>query len=75
MTLRMLEEGEPPTACQECNRAFVDLESDAAGNVQMALHEKDGVYQILCLHCSGMYEQRRRDLYAGTQYGRRKGIF
>jgi hypothetical protein len=73
--LAALESGKPPSHCPECRRVFAELPEDKAGNVQMALHQKDGVYQVLCLSCSDLYEQKRRDLYANTQYGRQKGIF
>ena len=73
--LLALATGVPPAGCQECGTPFADLQAvDNTGNVPMAMHVKDGVYQILCLSCSDVYERKRRDLYGGTLYGARKGI-
>jgi hypothetical protein len=44
---------------------------DRDGNVGMYLHQKDGVYQILCRSCSDHYVRQRVDLYGDTEFGDR----
>lgn len=72
--LNVLASGQPPKACQECNTPFVELPVDARGNSRMYMHQKDGVYQVLCKWCSDAYERKRADLYRSTPYGAAKGI-
>lgn len=61
--------GAPPRGCQECGVTFAFLESCSPdGNTRMYVHSKDGIYQILCPHCSDAYERKRLDLYGGTRY-------
>lgn len=49
-------------------------EQTRGDNVRMALHPKDGIWQVLCGTCSDTYEAKRRDLYADTPYGHIKGL-
>ena len=68
--LRACTEGTPPQHCQECNTAFRELAPmDDLGNVPMVLAFKDGVYQLLCVPCGDAYARKKRELFAGTQYG------
>lgn len=60
---------QPPKACHGCNVPFRDLKDIGDGNVPMALVEKDGIYQILCLPCEGKYVRKRQDLFRGTRFG------
>lgn len=71
--LDMLNTGNPPAACQECNTPAESLRN-ADGNFRMYLHQKDGVYQVLCEWCSDAYERKRRDLYGSTPYGVQKNL-
>lgn len=65
-----LAKAQPPKACHGCNTPFLDLQAvDNAGNVPMALVEKDGIYQILCLPCEAQYVRKRQDLFRGTHFG------
>jgi len=63
--------GAPPAGCQECGKSGRQMveDADGAGNVRFFLHQKDGIYQILCKACSDAYERRRLDLYGDTLYG------
>jgi hypothetical protein len=75
--LDLMATGGVPDGCQACCRTFEQLDAlyaDAAGNTPMYFHSKDGIYQILCPQCSEAYEQKRRDLYGATVYGKLKGI-
>jgi hypothetical protein len=70
-----LEQG-APKSCPECNKSFDELSlSSPNGEVQMAMHRKDGIYQLVCLPCGAAYEGQRRDMFAGTPYAKRKGLF
>lgn len=72
--LRVLATKVPPRACQECNTAFESLSADARGNSRMYIHQKDGMYQVLCSKCHEVYERKRADLYRSTPYGYARGI-
>lgn len=62
--------GTAPVECQACTTPIADLQAmDAAGNVRLYVHLKDGVYQMLCQTCSDGYARKRRDLYGSTEYG------
>lgn len=60
--------GTPPPGCQECGVTFAQLR-ERGGDVRMYLHQKDGIYQILCKPCSDAYIPKRRDLYGPTRFG------
>jgi hypothetical protein len=64
----------PPEACHGCSTPFEELPKDAGGNSRMYIHEKDGIYQVLCLRCSDAYERKRPDLYRSTPYGHERKI-
>jgi len=67
--------GEPPSGCQECGITFADLDRRSVdGNVEMYVHAKDGIYQVLCPACSDRYMRKRKDLYGGTPFGRKEGL-
>lgn len=67
--------GNPPDGCQQCGVSFKDLAERTRGtSVPMAIHQKDGIYQVLCLSCSDAYVGKRRDLYGKTVYGHRKNL-
>lgn len=69
--IHALAKAQPPKACHGCNTPFLDLQAvDNNGNVPMALVEKDGIYQILCLPCESAYVRKRQDLFRGTPFGR-----
>ena len=67
--LLCLAKAQPPKACHGCNVPFLDLQDIGGGNVPMALVEKDGIYQILCLPCEREYVRKRQDLFRGTRFG------
>lgn len=70
--------GDPPRGCQVCYKTLPELDaiSVAAGraDTRLVLESKDGIYQILCVDCDKVYQQKRRDLYGGTPYGKKQGI-
>jgi hypothetical protein len=71
----MLSRGTPPKGCQECGVTFKALEERPGdGNTRMMLHQKDGIYQVLCPACSDRYVVQRRDLYGRTIYGHTRGL-
>lgn len=62
--------GGPHPGCQECGVTFRELSERTPGtDIRMAVHMKDGLYQILCLACSPAYVRKRVDLYGSTQFG------
>ena len=65
--------GNPPRGCQECHRTIADLEAISrragAADTRLVLERKDGIYQILCLPCSAVYQAKRADLFRRTPYG------
>ncbi len=68
--IRMLAGKSQPRGCQECGITFAELKARAAEDVRMYLHQKDGIYQILCKPCSDDYIPKRRDLYGPTLFGK-----
>lgn len=67
--------GEPPPGCQVCGVTFTELSARAGGgDCKMYVHQKDGLYQILCQSCSDRYVFQRADLYRPTQYGHQRKI-
>lgn len=61
--------------CQECDRTVAELmAAQASDELKVRIYLKDGIYQILCVRCGDAYEQKRRDQFAGTPYGRARGI-
>jgi hypothetical protein len=61
--------------CQLCHKTVEVLAAEqGTDNVSLVAHLADGVYAFFCHPCSDKYEQKRRDLYAETQYGHLKGI-
>lgn len=73
--LDVLAGGGVPRGCQECGRTYEELERTAGGpDVRMALHPKDGIYQVLCGGCSDEYERKRLDIYGNTPYGHAKKL-
>jgi hypothetical protein len=63
------------TECQQCQVSFLDQATgDPDGNVSMYVHQKDGIYQLLCKVCSDSYELKRADLYGETLYGEQKRL-
>ncbi len=72
--LKMLA-GHPPPGCQVCSVTFEQLEERArGGDCKMYLHQKDGIYQILCKPCSDAYILKRADLYRPTKFGDKQKI-
>jgi hypothetical protein len=75
--LRMLS-GAIPAGCQECYKTIPELDelSRRAGraDTRLVMHVKDGIYQLLCLWCDEKYTPKRRDLYAKTPFGAKKGL-
>ena len=65
----LLAYGTVPETCQGCNTPTRGLPDDGEGNVELYLHPKDGVYQILCRTCSDRYVRQRVDLYGATEFG------
>lgn len=65
--------GQPPSGCQECGVTFAEL-IERADDVRMAIHQKDGIYQVLCMNCSDRYVPKRRDLYGKTEFGHRMNL-
>lgn len=65
--------GTPPPGCQVCGVSFEEAKA-RDGNSRMWLHQKDGIYQILCGWCDAKYVQKRRDLYGNTPYGKKKKL-
>ena len=62
--------GEVPKGCQECGATMLQVaERTPGGDVPMRMHVKDGIYQLLCVPCSDVYERKRMDLYGDTPYG------
>jgi hypothetical protein len=62
--------GQPPPGCQDCGISFEELRlAYKGGDVKMYLHQKDGIYQILCRRCSDQYVPKRVDLYGATEFG------
>lgn len=67
--------GAPPKGCGECGVTFEDLAARTLGDeVSMAVHIKDGIYQLLCSACDRVYVEKRRDLYALTPFGKERGL-
>lgn len=63
--------GQPPRGCQECHVKFEVLERRSTdGNVRMEIHQKDGIYSVLCKPCALKYVGQRRDLYKETPFGK-----
>lgn len=62
--------GNPPKACGECGVTFELLAARTLGaEVKMAVHMKDGMYQLLCSVCDEKYVRQRPDLYGPTEFG------
>ncbi len=71
--LELLNRGIPPRGCQNCGVTFAQLEERGLGG-SMVIHPQDGIYAVVCKHCSDRYERLTRRFYAGTQYGHEKGL-
>lgn len=72
--LRMLNGRGAPRGCQDCGVTFAELKARTAADVRMYLHQKDGIYQILCRLCSDRYIPKRRDLYGPTLFGKKLSL-
>jgi hypothetical protein len=67
--------GNPPRQCGECRVTFDELTRRSGGQeFWMALHMKDGMYQLLCQSCDVKYVIQRRDLYGGTPFGQERKL-
>ena len=56
--------------CQQCERSWNVLRDSTPGvEVKLYVVPKDGVYQVLCRSCVGVYLPKRTDLYRGTEFG------
>src|SRR5579872_7592452 len=65
--LDLLYGGKEPLGCQECGLTTEELRRRAfGGDIQMYVHPRDGVYQVLCKKCSDAYIPKRVDLYGDT---------
>jgi hypothetical protein len=71
--LLALSQGGMPAGCFECRATWDELRRRPAlgdeNSVKMFLHDKDGIYQLLCGTCSDAYARKRSDLYGDTLYG------
>jgi len=65
--MKNMLEFEPPPYCQSCLTTTQALA--ARGDDRLAVHYKDGIYQVLCMACDAVYVQQRKDLYARTEFG------
>jgi hypothetical protein len=72
--LNVLATATPPDACQECGTSYELLEARAGGDTSMVIHQKDGIYQVLCHPCDRAYVQKRRDLFRGTEFAHKRGL-
>lgn len=65
--------GNPPRGCQECGLSVAELDAISrragAADTRLVLERKDGIYQMLCIPCSVVYEAKRPDLFRNTPYG------
>jgi len=62
--LDALSSGEYHEECSECGKTLDEP------NVRVAIHYEAGKYRLLCLTCDQAYSSKRKELYAGTEYGR-----
>jgi hypothetical protein len=53
--------------CAECGKKAIDCGA-------MAVHYEAGKYRVNCLDCDPAYVQKRRDLYAGTEFAHSIGL-
>ena len=73
----VLTHGAWPPECQICHTPTDDLHAiaEAAGApLQMAVIERDGIFQVTCLACARIHAGKRPDLYAKTPFGESEGI-
>jgi hypothetical protein len=61
--------GALPMACQGDNCGVTWEQLQERGDSKMYVHNKDGIYQILCQSCSDRHVLLRADLYRPTRYG------
>lgn len=70
--------GNPPDRCQMCERTMAELDELSRrlgrADTRLVLERKDGIYQVLCIDCDAVYFPKRRDLYAGTPDGMKRGL-
>lgn len=69
--LEALQTGNFLGQCSECGLNAAELKDrHRCGPLgQMAVHFEGGKYRAMCLVCHRDYVPKRRDLYAGTEYG------
>lgn len=69
--LAVIASGGVPAACHGCGMKLKTLkEREPGDDIRMALHMKDGVYQLLCRNCDSRYVRAQADRFRGTPYGR-----
>lgn len=69
--LKALGSGEFHAACSECGKSAEEL---GPIDLRMAVHFEDGKYRLLCMACDARYTPKRKELYAGTEFGRTLGL-
>lgn len=57
--------------CSECGKTAAEL---GQHNLEMAVHYEGGRYRLLCKACDLKYVPKRKDLYAGTEFAKMRGL-
>ena len=65
--IAILSSGKPTGECSECGTKAEALQA-------MAVHYENGLYRAMCLKCDAAYVQKRKDLYADTEFGHKLGM-
>lgn len=64
----------PPMECSECHRTPQQLKESGWGGDRFTVIYENGVYRYFCTPCADIYETKRRELFAGTQYAQERGL-
>lgn len=72
--MRDMLAGKIEYSCVECGAKPEVKVTQSLSTVRLYAVPKDGVYQFLCNPCKDAYCIKRRDIYGGTQFGKRLNI-
>lgn len=64
----------PPLQCSECERTPAELKAIGRSGNTFSVVFENGIYRYFCTPCADVYETKRRELFAGTQYAKAKKL-
>ena len=69
--IHALQSGNFLGECSECGLKYDELKAQkkCGPKGEMSVHFENGRYRAMCLDCDKTYVPKRRELYAGTEFG------